>query len=147
MPITNFSLSSRRLALSPQMIYDRLMSKRENLSIFNSDNDFLIASFPKSGSTWLRFILSNYLHYQVEYKKRLRSTILKISHLLFASLKKDDLMTINKFGLKTHSGYLSKFSPYKVIVLVREALPALESYFHYLSHEKQMLFNSGRFHK
>lgn len=103
----------------------------------SSDTVFFLSSFPKSGNTWLRFILAN-IYNQVE--KRVDLVDFHTIHKLIP-----ETGTSHRFGFKTlpeirktHDDFHKKFQ--KVILVVRNPVDTINSYYHYLRGERERSF-------
>lgn len=91
-----------------------------------SDRDIFLASFPKSGNTWLRFILANALYPESE---------LSLANITakFPTMHKSTAEEIKKLAsprfIKTHDAFFSLYG--KTIYLVRDYRDvAVSAYFH-----------------
>ncbi len=102
-------------------------------------NDVFLVSYPKSGNSWLRFIVSNYLN------KGAGIVDFHSVHDLFPEFEthlSDNYFRDVRF-FKSHSGYNNSFR--KVIYLVRDPRDVSVSYFYYSKKikyiDKNMSFN------
>ena len=90
---------------------------------------YYIASFPKCGNTWARFIVANLLYDNTE-----------INFLNIHDIVPEDVVNVTNLtstGLKaykTHSKYLPIFE--KVIYIMRDPFDAMYSYHQYINFEK-----------
>lgn len=109
-------------------IYRKLFGIKKSInSIENRNTDVYLVSYPKSGNTWMRFLLINYLY----NKKR---TPLNYSSLedFIPSIYKSSTNHINSITgkriIKSHS--VNNHYP-KVIYLVRDGRDAMVSYYYF----------------
>lgn len=125
-----------------------MSSKSRNL-VFSKD-DVLIVSYPKSGSTWLRFLVANYLTHN-------KCTFLN-HHELIPDVH-DSIELVHRAKkpriIKSHLPFTSSYK--KVIYLVRDGRDVAVSYYYHLQKygkiEKNVkfseylnLFNLGNFY-
>lgn len=102
-------------------------------------NEFYIVSFPKSGNTWIRIILTNILNPQNKegvFLKEIQSFIPdfhdknQIKSYFKNNIYFDDLDF--KF-IKTHNRYSKFFRKKNIIYIVRDGRDVYNSYYHYLN--------------
>lgn len=117
---------------------ERKLSERKYLSFLplnHTLSDVFLVSFPKSGNTWLRFLVANAIktHYQIEREVNF-FTVHDIIPDIYLSKK---LAPVGPFGrtdipriIKSHSAYNPFY--FRVILLVRDPRDALISYYHYV---------------
>jgi Sulfotransferase domain len=101
----------------------------ENTFAFQPD-DVVIVSYPKSGSTWLRFIIANLLkfHEEVDFL-RMQLTVPEIS--LEACRNGADFAALpSPRFMRSHALYDRRFP--KVIYLMRDPRDVLLSYYHHV---------------
>lgn len=122
-----------------------LRSRREDIGSFNPKKDFILASFPKSGSTWLRFVLGNYACKVsgVDEKFLDFNTIERICPPLRAFDHKE-ILDVDFHALKTHFYHTNKFGAYDSVLLYRDPVKVLRSYFDYMTNEKGRYFASQK---
>ncbi len=112
------------------------------------DNEYFLVSYPKSGNTWLRFLLANTLVPNDE-----KITLLNIGEYVPDIHVPAQWKTITnhqslfnslayKF-VKTHDPFSLYYRNKKVIYLVRDGRDVLTSYYHYLVTRKNGVSLSG----
>lgn len=113
----------------------RLRAHRE-VPTWYEPGHVLLASYPKSGNTWLRFIMSNLsreignhaepvdFHSVARYVPEIRRN---------RGLERRIETAGFPLFLKTHSPYIAGFSPYRSVVIVRDPADTLVSYHRHLS--------------
>ena len=101
-------------------------SKKKEITFNVLQNDIFLVSYPKSGNTWLRFILANLLNKNEEINF---TNIHQYSaeEGKIPSLK--DELNKQRF-VKSHSQFNSSFP--KIIYIVRDGRDVYVSYYHYL---------------
>jgi estrone sulfotransferase len=107
------------------------------------EKEFYLASFPRSGNTWVRFLIANV--YNGMTKEFPQVDFFNI-HEIVPELKKDKASKrtpgiapyFNEFPLviKTHANYLDSF--FNVILLIRNPFDCLYSYWDYLNHNNNI---------
>lgn len=104
----------------------------ENFKYFSDDT--IIVSYPKSGSTWLRFILSNIINFKV---KKYKEIDFLCSQKLVPAISTDGIfktkINLNKMIrpriLRSHSLHTEQFP--KVIYLLRDGRDVMVSYYYH----------------
>lgn len=102
-------------------------------------NQYYLVSFPKSGNTWLRIILSNILSGEKECKIFLNEiqSFIPDSHIrtqLFDAGKPGSIFSNLKFQfVKSHEPYSKFYKGKNVIYIVRDGRDVVNSYYHYLN--------------
>ena len=109
------------------------------VSWLKSPNRVVLASYPKSGNTWLRFILSNlYLKTDIEVNFQ------NIEHLAPGVMKPwkywFQKKHLNPPVFKTHSRYDESNAYSKNIYIVRDPRDVYISYYHYLDGDKDLSY-------
>ncbi|PAY00663.1 hypothetical protein CKO50_14630 [Pseudoalteromonas sp. HM-SA03] len=98
----------------------------------------VLASFPKSGNTWFRFVTSNILASFAKidpvdfHSIRYLSPEIRGNRCLEGVVKSEKAPTF----LKTHFYNVSGFNKYPVVVLFREPVKTFQSYFDYMKNEQ-----------
>jgi estrone sulfotransferase len=92
--------------------------------------DIAVSSYPKSGNTYVRFLLANYLNPDVEITFRNIDDYIPDLHKVGAGIRDREPPRI----FKTHDDKF--FACPRVIYVFRDGRDVLTSYFHYLNGEK-----------
>jgi hypothetical protein len=99
------------------------------------DSDVFLVSYPKSGNTWMRFLLANYItggRVDLSQSNRLIPDI----HYN----PQDIVETLKPRIIKTHYPYTAKFK--RVVYIVRDGRDVAVSYFHHLKKFGQLAADS-----
>ncbi|MBQ0841256.1 MAG: sulfotransferase domain-containing protein [Gammaproteobacteria bacterium] len=104
-------------------IKNRLTSRNRDSKFF--DKDIFLVSYPKSGNTWLRFLLA---HYIKGGKVDLLESNLIIPDVHYNS--KDITTTLSPRIIKTHELFKPKYK--RVVYIVRDGRDVAVSYFYHL---------------
>ncbi len=105
-------------------------TKKEKSSQEFFSDDIFIVSYPKSGNTWMRFLLANLM---TDEEINFHSAVKFIPDF---EVHKDELKKVQRPRLlKSHSNYDKHFS--KVIYIVRDPRDVYVSYYHYLKKKLQ----------
>ena len=109
-----------------EMISKWLGKKKTGLDLIREvrTDDCFIASYPKSGNTWVRFILANALTSDQVTFKNLNSFVPGI----YGHAESIDNMDFPRF-IKTHDSQFDKYP--KCIAIVRNPKELIVSYYHY----------------
>lgn len=108
--------------------------------------DIFLVSFPKSGNTWLRFLIASAI--QQRYGLQRRVNFFSIHDIIPDVGLSTKIREQGVFGcshlpriIKSHSGY----NPYyhRVLVLVRDPRDAIVSYYHYLKNYNHRAVSDG----
>lgn len=113
----------------------------QSLPVNYAADDIYLVSYPKSGNTWLRFLLSNAikLHYQIDREVNF-FTIQEIIPGAEASRNIKEYGPFGKYDfpriLKSHNSY----NPYflRVVLLVRDPRDVIVSHYHYAISRKSI---------
>lgn len=116
-----------------KIIYNRYWRFKNYNSIKN--DDIVLASFLKSGNTWLRFIFANIINEYLKLGNRI--DFFSIQQFV-PDMHKKELWKIDNYPpfpkiIKTHDMWDSKFK--NVIYLIRNPENVMVSYFTYLKEE------------
>lgn len=108
-------------------------------------DDVLLSSFPRSGNTWVRFLLCNLISLHELNGETIDFPLL---NKMMPELGANYLLSPWRWNtlprvVKTHRSYLPFFSKCRTIGLVRDPRDVMVSYFHYVSHRKRLF--SGPF--
>lgn len=108
-------------------------------------DEYFLISYPKSGNTWLRFLIANLLK-----KDEMVITLKNVGDFVpdvhvqeqreKISDKNSDFLSHPKKFVKTHDEYVPFYEDKKVIYIVRDGRDTINSYFHYINarQEKQV---------
>jgi len=114
------------------MVVRRALRYAQGLAGLRGD-DVILASFPRSGNTWLRFVLRNYL----ERMEGAGSAVdFERVDAVMPELGADDLRrpwpyrALPRF-VKTHQRWLPFFRQQRAVLLLRDPRDVMVSYFHY----------------
>jgi len=108
-------------------------------SIDYSEHAVILSSYPKSGNTWIRFVVSNIASItkagpDVDFKSIEQfAPAIRGNRALNGALFVEGLPIF----LKSHSAYVPCFSAYKSVVVVRDPFKAVPSYREYLIKAKE----------
>lgn len=117
--------------------YDERKSILNGLNFGFSDNQYFLASFPKSGNTWVRFILSYLTDSSKEIPiKRLGEFIPDFHVLNQLKLIEDSKNNFREFDfqfIKTHESFSKFYKNKNIILVVRDGRDVITSYYHYIN--------------
>lgn len=103
------------------------------------ETDIILASYPKSGNTWLRFILSNITKSLSQDPAEVDfHTVNYFSpHVAGANQSKNGYKEFSNSPrfLKTHFYHIPPFSKYRSLLLIRDPIETLESFYDYQKYE------------
>ena len=103
----------------------KVKNKKDGIDI--KPYDVYLVSFPKSGNTWMRFLLINYL-FNPNSKKMVYDDL----EVFIPSIHKSSIESINsKKGLRIIKSHIVKLVYPKIIYIVRDGRDALVSYYYY----------------
>lgn len=109
------------------------------LKVFNKLNrqDVILVSYPKSGNTWIRNILANYIGLTELNKDKI--TFKELDEIM-PGLGREDFFqkwtyTVPKFSA-THLKYILLFKKTKNVLVIRDPRDVMVSYFYYLNKKK-----------
>lgn len=111
-----------------------------------SQKDQILAGFPKTGSTWVRYFLYTLLNQEGDYKEK---TIDAMNSAL-PEFANESFFKVWQFKecariVKTHQKRLPLFRRNKVALIVRDPRDIVVSYYHYASGLKSADFSGGIF--
>ena len=138
--ILSFPLNSLNILTLPSRIAKKIKYGR-SLHKNHVVEDVFLVSYPKSGNTWLRFLIANAIkvHYNVEQDVNL----FNILDIIPSIIGDGNLRPEGPFGrtdipriIKSHSAYNPYY--YRVILLVRDPRDVMISYYYYLKDRKQI---------
>jgi hypothetical protein len=97
----------------------------------------LLASYPKSGNTWLRFIASNIVASKLNRDDVDFESISNYAPEVRYNRKLDGMISAAGIPnlLKTHFPFVKGYSDIKSVVLFRDPKRSIVSYYHYMKHE------------
>lgn len=105
-------------------------------------NDYFLISFPKSGNTWVRFLLANLLKENNEIIT-LKNVGDYVPDIHIENQRKNMADAGSLFNrlpfrfVKTHDEYLPYYKDKKVIYIVRDGRDTLNSYFYYVNARRE----------
>lgn len=102
----------------------------------------LLASFPKSGNTWFRFVTSSILSQNLENEQIDFYRIRKFSPEIRGNRRLDKAASCEQAPtfLKTHFYNVRGFRKYQAVVLYRNPLKTFQSYYNYMSNEQSKIY-------
>lgn len=107
-----------------------------------SSQTVILASYPKSGNTWFRFVVSNIASLSNNDVPVNFETIEHYAPAIRGNRNLDNAKFVNSVPmfLKTHAAYTRCFSKYKSVIIIRDPFKAVPSYRDYLikAREKPM---------
>jgi hypothetical protein len=110
-------------------------------------SDILFSSFPRSGNTWVRFVVANYISHIYLHGQKVTFPMLDTLmpelgvNNLFKKWSYDSVPRI----VKTHRSYAFLFSKYSKIGVIRDPRDVMVSYYSFLTSRDQPLWE-GNFH-
>lgn len=127
-------LQPRKILGLPKKIANKIKYSR-SLPKNHVVEDTFIVSYPKSGNTWLRFLIANAI--KVHYKIEQDVNFFTILGIIPSPRGNTNLLPLGPFGrtdlpriIKSHSAFNPYY--YRVILLVRDPRDVIVSYYHYL---------------
>lgn len=122
--------------MHPLRELERISRGRLEIPRASNFNHILLASYPKSGNTWLRFILANISRQMGGHKPEVDFhtldryvPVIRVNRHLAGRIE-----TLNfPLFLKTHFPWVRGFRAYPSVVLIRDPADTLVSYYRHLS--------------
>jgi estrone sulfotransferase len=123
---------ARRLML---LMARDVMARTHHVSVETYPDDVFVVSYPRSGNTWVRFLLANLIQYETRKPVDFFSV-----HKVIPGMDKDfHIRTLNKLPpprlISTHRLYTSGFQ--RVIYILRDGRDVAVSYYLYMSGKKR----------
>jgi len=119
------------------MNFKKLKNLFFNLNIKQSNlidkADYLLVSYPKSGNTWVRFLLTSYLTNKPATFHDI-AIIIPDDHMVSTYKNNNKRPSI----VKTHKILLTEIKKKKIIYLIRDGRDVAVSYYHYLMKVRQI---------
>lgn len=112
------------------------------LNYGKGQNDYFLVSYPKSGNTWVRFLIANILKEEGE-EITLKNIGDFVPDIYVPSQRENIINKSSRFNsfafkfVKSHDPYFKFYKDKKVIYLVRDGRDTLNSYFYYLKSRKE----------
>ncbi|WP_081908896.1 glycosyltransferase [Ferriphaselus sp. R-1] len=99
----------------------------------------ILASYPKSGNTWMRFVLANVASLCEGGESVTFSTINQYAPAIRGNRGLQGMRNIAGLPvfLKSHSAYVPSFSKYKSVIVIRDPFKATPSYRNFLSKARE----------
>lgn len=107
-----------------------------------SHSDVILASFPKTGSSWVRLFLFHYIFDINSNSVSFDDLDRKMPEFGHPSMLEYHAPRYSARVVKTHQPYPSIFNGRKAVVVTRDPRDVMISYFHYLSARKDFRFGS-----
>lgn len=117
-------------------------SELNSLNFGTKPNQFYLASFPKSGNTWMRILFANLLSesedpmFLQDLKSHIPDSHFK-DHVEYAKDPKAKFHALPFQFIKTHDPFGKYYKDKNVIYIARDGRDVLNSYFHYLNARRE----------
>lgn len=110
----------------------------------NLSNPIFLVSFPKSGNTWLRFILANLLSNEKNNPINFKNlhTLIPDSHIEkhYKVFNEKKYLELPVQIIKSHDQFIDFYNRKRIIYIVREGKSTLQSYYHYMNSRRVIPF-------
>lgn len=110
-------------------------------------HDTLLVSYPKSGNTWIRFLICNYIEYLRATKQVVDFTFLNknMPELAYNLHQNTYFEKRTSRMVKTHKNYLFLFRKNPSIYIIRNPISVLKSFYIYNNHIENSYFQNYSF--
>ncbi|MAV39394.1 MAG: hypothetical protein CML12_02275, partial [Puniceicoccaceae bacterium] len=133
----------------PSLVWKKIfwLFKKSILYFFSyliiNKNDVILSLFPKTGSTWIRFFLFNYLNEteSLEIKAGIDQMNAVMPEFGHKSMLNQWRFKSSPKLIKTHRPFRSIFSKNKIILVIRDPRDILVSFYHYALAKKEFNFS------
>jgi hypothetical protein len=107
------------------ILKEKIQAKATGREITLFEDDIFIVSYPKSGNTWMRFLLGNLIsgNFNFNNMDRIIPDIYNVNNTKLATIERPRILKSHEYF---HPGYK------KVIYIIRDPRSVAISYFHYL---------------
>ncbi len=118
---------------------ERLLRARFEVPKKFNKNHIILASFPKSGNTWFRFVSSNIIAKSIGKSEVNFDSIQRFAPVIRGNTNLKGIISCNAAPnfLKTHFYFVNHFSKYPALVIYRDPVRTFQSYFNYMNTEQK----------